>query len=549
MSLNGKFLDKDHLQYFWQQIKLKFATAAQGTKADSAVQTIKINSTTQTKTDGVVDLPAYPTTLPASDTTSTYSSSGTAPVNGTAVAAALRTLDVSSVGGSGKYISAISQTDGKISATEGTIDSALSESSTNPVENKAVAHEINTIRMALGGVMFGFRIDKQNNDPDTRVEYLYDALGITPAFMNFSGGAFNYGGWGDVWFVKDSRPVALTFAGEVDYELSHTDFTKKIDGTTASDVEDATYGGNFMAEMPCVWVRRWEDERYNYMAFSDKKMNDAFFADAHTNASNAVQSAIYLPMFKGWKDGDGKLRSLMGTYPTGSTTGSQEKTAVEANGSGWQLWDKAKIDLIMDLIVLITKSTNCQSKIGVGDVNTYNASDTTNHGKMMSGYETDGTTRATDAQFFGTEGDNTNLSTYGKHHCAAFFVQDLWGNRWDRVLGFNLDNDVYKVKMTPPYSLDGDSSYTALSVTPPSSTEGWLKNISSGVYGDVPTAVGASNTTGFANYFYKNASSSRLSLFGGYCSDGPRVGRYWRLTAESGASNWTIGGSPCFVKP
>jgi hypothetical protein len=61
MSLNGKLLDKDHLQYFWQQIKLKFATAAQGTKADSAVQTIKINSTTQTKTDGVVNLPAYPT--------------------------------------------------------------------------------------------------------------------------------------------------------------------------------------------------------------------------------------------------------------------------------------------------------------------------------------------------------------------------------------------------------------------------------------------------------------------------------------------------------
>lgn len=39
------------------------ATAAQGTKADSAVQTIQINGTTQTKTNGVVNLPAYPTTL------------------------------------------------------------------------------------------------------------------------------------------------------------------------------------------------------------------------------------------------------------------------------------------------------------------------------------------------------------------------------------------------------------------------------------------------------------------------------------------------------
>lgn len=37
------------------------ATSAQGTKADSAVQTIQINGTTQTKTNGTVNLPAYPT--------------------------------------------------------------------------------------------------------------------------------------------------------------------------------------------------------------------------------------------------------------------------------------------------------------------------------------------------------------------------------------------------------------------------------------------------------------------------------------------------------
>jgi hypothetical protein len=334
----------------------------------------------------------------------------------------------------------------------------------------------------------------------------------------------------------------------VDYELDPTNFTKKLDGT-ASDVSDPDYGGNFMSEMPTVYVKRWEDSRYNYIAFSDKQVNSDFLAQAHTNANGAVNSAIYLPMFKGWKDSNNKLRSLMGTYPTGFTTGAQEKAAAEANGSGWQLWDKAKIDLIMDLIVLITKSTNCQSKIGVGDANTYNGPDATNYGKMMSGYETDGTTRATDAQFFGAEGDDTNLSTYGKHHCAAFFVQDLWGNRRDRVLGFNLDNDVYKVKMTPPYSLDGDSGYTALSVIPPSQTEGWLKNISSGVYGDVPTAVVASNASGFGDYFYKSASGVRLSRFGGSCSGGLKCGRCWRLDGDSGSSNWAIGGSPCFVKP
>lgn len=43
------------------------ATKAQGAKADTAVQSVKIDGVEQTKTSGVVNLPAYPTTLPASD--------------------------------------------------------------------------------------------------------------------------------------------------------------------------------------------------------------------------------------------------------------------------------------------------------------------------------------------------------------------------------------------------------------------------------------------------------------------------------------------------
>ena len=41
------------------------ATSDQGAKADSAVQTIKINGVVQTKSAGVVNLPAYPAKLPA----------------------------------------------------------------------------------------------------------------------------------------------------------------------------------------------------------------------------------------------------------------------------------------------------------------------------------------------------------------------------------------------------------------------------------------------------------------------------------------------------
>ena len=411
--------------------------------------------------------------------------------------------------------------------------------------------EIATLREITNCKLYGYRIDKQDTNPDTRVTYLYDAVGMTPAYMDFSGGSFNYGSWADIWFIAKNRPVALKYDGTVDYELSHTDFTKKIDGETASDVSDSTYGGNFMSEIPLVYVKRWEDTRYNYVVFCETKPNDDYLAQAHTNANGTVNPYIYLPMFKGSIDANNKLRSLMGTIPNGNTTAANEVTYAENCGNGWQLWDKAKIDLIMDLIVLITKSTNCRGKIGNGDCQTYNASDTRKdsknnaaNGKMMSGYEVGDSTRSANAQFYGSEG--TDSTNYGKHHMIAFYIEDLWANRWDRCLGFNLVDNVYKVKMAPPYALDSDSTYQTLSVTPPSSTEGWLKNVSSSVYGDVPTEVGASNVSGFANYFYKNASGARLSLFGGTASGGLRVGRYWDLTHDATRGYWAIGGSPCY---
>ena len=51
---------------------------------------------------------------------------------------AINSLDVSSVGGSGKYISAISETDGKISATASDITSSVSSGNSQPVTSGGV---------------------------------------------------------------------------------------------------------------------------------------------------------------------------------------------------------------------------------------------------------------------------------------------------------------------------------------------------------------------------------------------------------------------------
>ena len=78
------------------------------------------------------------------DVDQTYDSTSTNAQSGVAVAEAINSLDVSSVGGSGKYISAISETDGKISATETTMDTTPTTNSTNACTSGGVKDYVDT---------------------------------------------------------------------------------------------------------------------------------------------------------------------------------------------------------------------------------------------------------------------------------------------------------------------------------------------------------------------------------------------------------------------
>lgn len=210
------------------------------------------------------------------------------------------------------------------------IEPALNPTSENAVQNKTLYDKFLTIdaniaaiRVMMDAVLYGYRVNKNDGNPDTRVEYMYDAVGMTPARMNYTTGFFDYGSWANAWFITGNKPVALKFDGTVDYELDPDDYTKKADGTN-SDVSDASYAGNFMASMPTVWFKRWEDDDYEYVAISNKQITPDFYADAHDNGEGDINDMIYLPMFKGVTI-DGKLRSIAGAAVEGNTSGSEEK--------------------------------------------------------------------------------------------------------------------------------------------------------------------------------------------------------------------------------
>lgn len=66
---------------------------------------------------------------------------------------------------------------------------------------------------------YGLKINKNDSNPATRCTYLFDAVGMTPAAMNYSTGAFDFGDWGDVFFVKNNYPAMVKYDGTEDYNL------------------------------------------------------------------------------------------------------------------------------------------------------------------------------------------------------------------------------------------------------------------------------------------------------------------------------------------
>jgi hypothetical protein len=403
------------------------------------------------------------------------------------------------------------------------VDTELSGVSENPVQNKVITNAVfhNSVKH------YGFRIDQNNSDSDTCVEYLYDAIGMTPAHMDFTNDVFDYGSWQDAWFIKDAYPVALRFDGTEDYKLDPNDYAKKLDGTP-SDIYDSTYQGNFMMAFPRVWFKRYEVGTYNYIEVSNIQLDDDFKAYAHTDKDGALKDYIYLPLFKGAIVNE-KLRSIAGVTPSGFTTAQQEITATSACGEGWQIWDWLSREMICDLLVLISKSIDSQAKFGKGEESGYDASDTQTYGKLTTG------SLADKGMFFGYSNSISEVKVFG--------IEGFWGNRWDRVLGLLLVDGVWQTKVSPPYNLTG-SGYTVHGdfILPNS---GYLKTTQSSEVGSIPKSTDGAASTYYADYFYQSASGIRVSLCGGACSSGSLCGsRCSNVNVTAPASAWNIGASP-----
>lgn len=385
---------------------------------------------------------------------------------------------------------------------------------------------------------YGFRVKISEPNPATRVEYLFDAVGMTPAFMDSTNGVFNMGTWGGLWFVRDNYPVMVKFDGTEDYRLDPTDYTKKLKDGSASDVANTAYGGNAMTAIPCCWVKRYEENGYRYVIFCEVQYDESYKAYAHTRADGSIEKVHYYPMFKGCMV-DNKLRSLSGQYPQYSTTADAERTAAKANGAKWDLRNWAMDELIADLLVLLSKTTNSQAAFGQGQTTGYVNDAAQHYGHIQSGTLND------KGQFFGYN-DTT-------HQVKVFHMEGFWGGRWDRMVGLLYVNGIFRVKMTPEgdgYNFTG-AGYTAVGeVNITGGSGGYIKDTKQSEYGCLPTALTGSDATYECDACWYNPAIVAVCLRGGYCNDGSGCGaRYLYANNSASRASWIFGGSLSLESP
>lgn len=387
---------------------------------------------------------------------------------------------------------------------------------------------------------YGMKINKNDSNPATRCTYLFDAVGMTPAAMNYSAGRFDFGDWGNVFFVKNNYPAMVKYDGTEDYKLDPNDHTKKADGKTASDVSNTAYGGNAMSvfdgsgDKGKIWLSQFEVGNYEYMIISNVQYDESYNDDAYVREDGSHADKLYFPMFGGSYDGT-RIRSLAGQALMYNTNASTEIARAKANGAGWNIGSWSKRNLLNCMLKIMSKTDNSQTAFGQGQTSGYVNDASQNYGHLATG------TLKDKGQFFGYN-DTT-------HEVKVFYMEKPWGNRWDRINGLLMVGGEILAKMTPPYNLTG-KDFEKVGITFASSGNGYQKGTKSSRFGRIVNSIGGSSSTYTCDYFWWNAGITAVALVGGHCNFGESCGAdCLALDNSAGFAYWSIGASVFLEQP
>ena len=393
--------------------------------------------------------------------------------------------------------------------------------------------------------IYGFHIDGAESVPSAKITYLADAVGMTPAHMDYTNDVFDYGSWENAFFMP--RPCMLKSDGTVDYYLDPDDYTKKLDGT-ASDVANDQYDGNAMMEWgrgnQKIWYKIVPDNSDVTSAsiyISNYKIDNGYVDWSFHNFQGVSGNHFYTPIYNGSLDANNKLRSISGKQVMASKTATQEVSYAQANNPAntpiWNIEVYADIVLITLLLWLIGKSTDSQTVFGRGVESGSQAA--------CEAYRTGaGNTKGL---FYGDDGSSTLVKVFG--------MENFWALQWRRYVGHLLIGGTQYVKMT--YGQEDGSTGDGFNLTgtgyiqkghTPEGTSGQYMELQEydkdGFYPKKANNTNASASKHYCDYFYFNNSGTRVPFRGGPSNGGALDGASAvALSSAASSATWTIGAS------
>lgn len=361
-------------------------------------------------------------------------------------------------------------------------------------------------------VQFAFHYSESDSSPNS-VTYPqgYDNSDFTdPLYVNLSTGAVHLGDWGGEaarWLFP--RSCMLKYDGTVDYYLDENDETKKEDGTTASDVANSNYAGNAMMEWGqdgcIIYWKIVPDNGGGGFTFvvANAQVDNDMKPWNHYNCDGDVADHFYTPKYFGSSDGT-RLRSISGGTNYVSHTRTEEVNLAKANNqTSKQIWNTetyADWLFVAMLCVLMSKSTDAQSKFGYGYANGNSAAigQGTMNGRGM---------------FYG--------ESAGKYGVKVFGMENPWGNIFRAIAGLINANGTIKVKLTygqqDGSTVDGynetGNGYITHGSAP--SSEGYISAMNISDKALTPKTAGGSDSTYYTDYVWVNNSQVNYALVGG----------------------------------
>jgi len=348
----------------------------------------------------------------------------------------------------------------------------------------------------------------------------------------------------------------------VNYYLDPTNSALKADGS-ASVLTGAD--GQVMVEIPAFYVKFTPGSNRNYavslLPSPGYTLHPAFMKDGEFvpyRYYGAYDACVYngsvyesgLNYDNNWSSGqnwsaDGaaaKLSSVSGIYPAVGATRANFRTMAANRGTGWRQVDFYLENAIQMLYLVEYGSFNSQAKLGDGNVGVTNA-----YNAPSSGNQTDSPhSVAGKSNSIGNASTNTSSGASSGTRDTAFMsyrgIENWYGNCWNWVDGFNINNNQGYVSNTRAnFADDTATNYDSLGA-PMAASNGWVTNVQQLEFGFLPSAVGGSSTTYLADYYYQN-TGWRVALLGGSANYGANAGAFfWILLIDSGLLARTVGG-------